>query len=160
MNYPNEEYQPLMSYPPPKKAFPVAFVVLGVAALLIMLAIFGGIKVFHAAQAGSSEAITVGNRFIDAMGKHNYQAAYSLFTPQVQEKMSMDDLKDMEALVEKHHGTFLSPGKPQWFIQNYNGQTSVRLTYPAQFTKSSSSVSMTLVQTDKGYQVYSANYAF
>jgi len=66
----------------------------------------------------------------------------------------------MEMLVEKHHGAFVNHGQPQWYVQNWNGQTSVRLTYPAQFTKSNSTVSLVLVKTDLGYQVYEAHYEF
>ena len=159
MNYPNAG-QPPVIYPPPKKAFPVVPVVLGVVGLLIVFAIVGGIKAFHAVSADTSQAITAGNSFIDNMGHHNYPAARSLFTSQVQANTPADNLKDIETLVEKHHGAFVNHGKPQWFIQNWNGQTSVRLAYPAQFTKSKSTVSLMLVQTDKGYQVYEAHYEF
>lgn len=160
MNYPDAGQQPLMMYPPPKKAFPVVPIILGVVGLLIVLAIVGGIKAFHAVKEGSAEAIVVGNSFIDNMGQHNYQAARALFTPQVQAKTPAGNLKDIEVLVEKHHGVFIAHGQPQWNIQNWNGQTSVRLAYPAQFTRSQSTVSMTLVQTASGYQVYDARYEF
>ena len=159
MNYPNAGQPPMMP-PSPQKPFPVALVVLGVFGLLIVLAVVGGIKVFHAVQDGSSEAIAVGNRFIDNMGQHHYPAADALFTSQIQAKTPAGSLKDIETLVEKHHGTYVDHGKPQWNIQSWNGQTKVYLAYPAQFTKSSNIVSLTLVQTDKGYQVYDVHYEF
>ncbi len=152
--------QPLPLSTPPRKAFPVATMILGVVTLLIVLAVLGGIKVFHAAQSGSAEATAAGNTFVDSIGRHNYPAARALMTPQVQAKTSAGDLKDLETLVEKHHGTYVAHGQPQWFIQNYNGQTSVRLTYPAQYTKSSTTISLVLLQTGKGYQVYDAHYDF
>lgn len=160
MNYPGAGPQPPQMYPPPKKSVPVVPIILSIAALLIALAVVGGIKAFHAVKDASSEAVMVGNSFVDNMGQHNYGAARSLLTAPVQAKTPAGDLKDMEALVEKHHGAFLNHGQPQWNVQSWNGQTSVRLTYPAQFSKSSSTVSLTLVNTEQGYQVYEAHYEF
>ncbi len=160
MDYPHAGPPPPLMHPPAKKAFPVAAVVLGVFGLLVVLAVVGGINAFHSAQEGSAEAIAVGDSFIDNMGQHNFAAARSLFTPQVQASTPAGNLKDIETLVEKHHGAFVNHGKPQWFVQNWNGQTSVRLTYPAQFTRTNSTVSMTLVETSQGYQVYDARYEF
>lgn len=153
--------QQLPEIPPAsKKAFPIGPIILGVVGLLIALAIIGGWKAFHAVKKGSAEAITVGNSFIDNLGQHNYSAAHSLFTPPVQANTPAGNLKDIEVLVEKHHGAFINHGQPQWNIQNWNGQTSVRLAYPVQFTKSSSLVSMTLLETDQGYRVYEVHYEF
>ena len=160
MNYPNPN-QPLSQLQPPsKKPFPIALVVLGIVSLLLALAIIGGIHAFKSVTQGSSEAIAAGNRFVDSMGQHNYQAAESMFTPQTQARTPAGSLKDVETLVEKHHGAYVSHGEPQWSIQNWNGQTSVRLTYMVKFAKGDNTVSMTLVQTDKSYQVYDAHYDF
>ena len=160
MNNAFPEQSPPSLYAAPKKPFPVALVVFGVAGLLIVLAVAGGIKILHAVTAGSSEAITTGDRFLDSMGQHNYSSAYAEVMPQIQAKTSLSDLKDMEALVEKHHGAYVAHGKPQWNIQNRNGQTYVRLVYPAQFAKSQSTASMTVVQTEHGYQVCGVSYQF
>jgi len=160
MNYPGEGQPPPMMYPTPKKSAPVVPIILGVLALLIVLAVVGGIRAFHAVKDNSAEAIAVGNSFVDNMGRHNYTAAHALFTPQVQAKTPAGDLKDIETLTEKHHGAFVSHGQPQWNVQSWNGQTSVRLAYPARFTKSGSTVSLILVKTDAGYQVYEAHYEF
>lgn len=151
---------PPVMYPPPKKRVPIGLIILGVVGLLGVLAVLGGIRAFQAVKGNSAEAITVGDSFIDNMGKHNYPAARSLFTPQVQATTPADTLKDMETLVEKHHGAFVNHGQPQWYVQNWNGQTSVRLTYPAQFAKSNSTVSMILVKNGNDYQVYEAHYMF
>lgn len=160
MNYPGAGQPPPTMPPPPRKGFPVAAVILGVAALLVVLAVVGGIRAFRAVKDNSAEAIAVGNSFIDNMGRHNYAAAHALFTPQVQAKTPADSLEDIETLTEKHHGTFVRHGQPGWNIQNWNGQTSVRLAYPAQFTKSHSTVSLVLVKTEAGYRVYEAHYEF
>lgn len=147
-------------YPPTKKPFPTVWVVLGVAGLLLALAIVGGIRAFKSVTAGSSEAIAVGNRFVDSMGRHDYQTAQSLFTAQVQVTTPPGNLKDIETLLEKHHGAYVSHGQPEWNVQNWNGQASVRLAYPAKFTKSDSTISLLLVQTNKGYRVYETHYDF
>lgn len=160
MNYPSAGQPPPTMPPPPRKGFPVAAVILGVAALLVVLAVVGGIRAFQAVKANSAEAIAVGNGFIDDMGRHNYAAAHALFTPQEQADFTADSLKDVETLTEKHHGAFIAHGQPQWNVQSWNGQTSVRLAYPAQFTKSHSTVSLVLVKTEAGYQVYEAHYEF
>ena len=160
MNYPNIGPQPPSSYPLTKKPFLTVWVVLGVVALLLVLVIVGGIHAFKSVTQGSSEAIAVGNRFVDSMGRHNYQAAQSLFTAQMQVTTPPGNLKDIETLLEKHHGAYVSHGQPEWNVQNWNGQTSVRLAYPAQFTKSGSTISLMLVQTDKGYQVSDTHYDF
>ena len=159
MNYPGGQPPPMM-YPPSKKSFPVAPIILGVVALLGVLAVIGGIRAFHAVKEDSAGAIAVGNSFIDNMGQHDYAGARSLFTPQVQGKTSADDLKDVETLTEKHHGAFIAHGQPQWNVQNWNGQTSIRLTYSAQFTKSDSTVSMVVVESDGDFRVYEAHYEF
>lgn len=159
MNYPGAEPPPMMS-PRPQKSAPIVPIVLGILALLIVLAVVGGIRAFHAVKDNSAEAIIVGNSFIDNMGQHNYAAARSMLTPQVQAKTPMGSLEDIETLTEKHHGAFVNHGQPQWKVQNWNGQTSVRLAYPVQFSKSSSTVSLVLVKTEGGYQVYEAHYEF
>ena len=158
MNYPDAGQQPPTMYSPPRKPFPVGAVVLSVMGLLFFLAFVVGIKVFHAAKENTSEAIAVGNSFIDNMGLHNYQAAYALYTPEAQAKSPLSVGADYEKLAEKYHVAFVNHGVPAWFINNYNGQTSVRLTYPVQFTKSTATVTVTLIKTDAGYQVYSSRY--
>ena len=160
MNYLGQGQPPPMPYPPPKKTPLVVFIILGVFALLAALAVGGGIRAFHAVKEDSAGAIAVGNSFIDNMGQHNFADARTLFTPQVQGKTSADDLKDVETLTEKHHGAFIAHGQPQWSVQNWNGQTSVRLTYPAQFTKSDSTISMVVVETGGDFRVYEAHYEF
>ena len=160
MNDPSSKSQPPLPYPPPRKPLPVALVVFGVVGLLIVLAVAGGIKAFHAVKAGASAAITIGNSFMDSIGHHNYSAARTLMTAGVQSRTPISTLQDVETLVEKHHGAYVAHGQPQWFIQNNNGQTSVRLTYPVQFTRSTSTVSMIVVQTSNGYQVYDTHYEF
>lgn len=160
MNYPGQGQPPPMPYPPPKKTPPIVPIILGVFALLAVLAVFGGIRAFHAVQEDSAGAIAVGDSFIDNMGQHNYAGARSLFTPPVQAKTTASDLKDVETLVEKHHGAFINHGQPQWGVQSWNGQTSVRLSYPARFTKTNSTVSMIVVETGGEYRVYEAHYEF
>lgn len=159
MNDYNATPPPLFSSPA-KKPFPTVWIVLGVVVLLLALVVIGGIHAFKSVSAGSSEATVVGDRFIDSMGRHNYQTAQSLFTAQVQSTTPPGNLKDIEALLEKHHGAYISHGQPEWNVQNWNGQTSVRLAYPARFTKSGSTISLLLVQTDKGYQVSDTHYDF
>lgn len=159
MNDYNATQSPSFSAPT-KKPFPTVWVVLGVVVLLLALAIVGGIRAFKFVSAGSSEAIAVGNRFVESMGRHDYQTAQSLFTVQVQATTPPGNLKDIETLLEKHHGAYVSHGQPEWNVQNWNGQTSVRLAYPARFTKSASTISLLLVQTDKGYRVSETHYDF
>lgn len=160
MNYPGPgQPTPLMSSPPKKQA-PILPIILSVVGLLIVLAVVGAVRAVHAVQQSSSEAIAVANSFIDNMGQHNYPAARSLFIPEVQARTPAGNLKDIETPVEKHHGAFVNHGQPQWNVQNWNGQTSVRLAYPAQFTSSNSTIALTLVQTNQGYQVYEAHYDF
>lgn len=160
MNYPGVGQQPPM-YAPPKKKIPVVPIVsgvLGCGCLLIVLVVAVGIKAFHTVQAGTSEATVVGNSFIDAMGHHKYAVAYSLFSLEAKSSVSADDLRDMETLVEKKHGAFVGRGQPQWYMQNWNGQTSVLLTYRAQFAKAPDTATLTLVPTKKGCRVFSAHY--
>lgn len=154
----NKYQPPPASNPPAKKLFPTVWIVLGVVGLLLALAIVGGIHAFKSVSTGSSEAIAVGNRFIDSMERHDYQTAHSLFTASVQAATPPGNLKDMETLLEKQHGTYVSHGQPEWNIQNWNGQTSVRLSYPVKFTQGTRAVPMVLVQTNRGYQVYEAHY--
>ena len=159
MNGYNAGQPPLFS-PPTKKPLLAALIILGVVGLLIALAIVGGLRAFKSVSKGSSEAIAVGNRFVDNMGQHRYQTAQSLFTAQAQATTPLSNLKDIETLLEKHHGAYVSRGQPEWNVQNWNGQTSVRLAYPVKFTKSISTISLLLVQTDKGYQVSETHYDF
>jgi len=160
MNNLNAESQ----FPPtstmPTKRFPVGLVILGVAILLIALAILGGIRAFKTVGQGSAEAITIGNQFIDSMGQHNYQTSQTLLTSQLQARTPAGNLKDIETLIEKHHGSYVNHGEPEWNVQSWNGQTSVRLAYPLKFTKSNTTVTMTLLKTDKGYQVNDTHYDF
>lgn len=165
MSVPNERNQSPQGYwntvqPAPKKPFPTALVVLSIVGLFIALAVVGSIKIFHAAQSGSAAAIAAGNKFIEDIGQHRFSAARALMTAEIQAKTPASTLQDVETLVEKHHGACVAHGQPQWFIQNYNGQTSVRLSYPVQFSKSTSPVSMIVVPTNNGYRVYGTHYDF
>lgn len=158
MNYPGAGQTPPTIYPPPKKPAPVVLIVLGILALLVVLAVAGGVRAFRAVQEDSEAAIVVGDSFVDNMGQHEYQNARALMTPPMQARTTAATLEDAEALTEKRHGAFLNHGKPQWNVQNFNGRTSVQLTYPAQFSKSDSAISLVLVDTGAGYQVYAAHY--
>ena len=160
MNYPNAGVPTPEMRPAPKKPFSTALVVLGAAALLIALLVIGGIRAFKSVRTGSAEAIAVGSRFLDSMGRHNYPAAHALFTAQIQASTPATSLQDVETLEEKHYGAYVDHGQPQWNIQNWNGQTSVRLAYPAKFARGTKTVTLVLVQTSKGYQVYDAHYDF
>lgn len=142
----------------PKKHFPVGFIILIAVGLLVVLAILGGIYAFKAVGQGSSQATVVGNKFIDSMGQHNFQAAQALFLPQLQARMPAGNLKDIQTLIEKHHGAYVNHSAPEWNVQSLNGQTSVRLIYFMKFTKSNSMITMTLLKTDKGYQVNDIHY--
>jgi len=62
MSHPEPGQTSPAMYPPPKKPFPVVPLILGIVALLITLAVFGGIKAFRAMKDNSSEAIAVANR--------------------------------------------------------------------------------------------------
>ncbi len=150
----------LVPSPPAKKGAPVAAIVLGILGVLILLAIVGGIKAFHAVKDGSAAATAVGDQFLDSMGQHHYPAARALFAASVQATTPAGNLKDIETLAEKHHGAYVSHGKPAWNVQNWNGQTRVYLTYPVQFARGSSPVTMILIQTPKGYEVSDAHYQF
>lgn len=146
--------------PPAKKGAPVAAIIFGILGVLIVLGIIGGFKAFHAVKDGSAAATAVGDQFLDSMGQHRYPAARALFTAPVQATMPTANLKDIETLTEKHHGAYVSHGKPAWNIQNWNGQTRVYLNYPVQFARGSSPVTMILIQTPKGYEVTDAHYQF
>ncbi len=160
MNYPGMGPQLPINLPPKKNipVVPIVSGVLGCGCLLVVLVVAVGIKAFHTVKAGTSEATVVGNSFLDAMGHHNYPAAYSLFSDEAKSNVSSSDLKDMEMLVEKKHGAFVGRGQPQWYMQNRNGQTSVFLTYREQFAKTPDTATLTLVPTKKGYRVFYAHY--
>lgn len=158
MNIPNAHQIPPVTYLPPKKTFSIVYIILIVFCLLMVLMIVGGIRAFHAVKDNSVQAISISNRFIDSMGKHQYQSADALFTPEVQAHTSVSSLKDMETLVEKHYGTYLNHGQPQWNVQTRNGQTNVQLAYPMQFTKGNSMVSLVLINLNGKYEVYDVHY--
>lgn len=151
---------PFVPSPPAKKGAPIAAIALGILGVLIALAVFGSIKAFHAVKDGSAAASIVGDQFLDIMGQHQYPAARALFTAPVQATTPAGNLKDIETLAEKHHGAYVSHGKPAWNVQNWNGQTRVYLTYPIQFTRGISPVTMTLIQSPKGYEVTDVHYQF
>lgn len=161
MDYLNERAQPPVSYHPPSRAFLVALILVGiVVGLLILLGIITTIKTSHDGQNSSQEAISVGNNFIADMGQHNYTAACALLVPQLRVPTQTNKLSDIEMLMEKNHGTFVSLGKPGWFVQDRGGQVTARLSYPVKFAQSSSTVFLVLVKTNTGYQVCNYYYNF
>ncbi len=160
MNIPNNGAQPPTAYQPSSKVVPIAFVAFGILTLLIILGVVTSIKVYRNTQSSSRAAISVGDSFIDSMGQHNYQAARSLLASQLQATTPTNNLKDIEMLAEKHHRAFVKLGQPGWFVQDRGGQVTARLSYPVQFAQSSSTVSLTLVQTKTGYRVYNYYYTF
>ena len=85
-------------YPPSKKSAPIVPIILGIAALLIVLAVGGGIHGVQAVKDNFVKAIAVGNSFIDNRGQHDWAAAHSLLTPPGQAKAPADSLaKSAEA---------------------------------------------------------------
>lgn len=161
MNYQNEKAQPPTLYHPPSKTLLAALILLGIVfGLLILLGVITTIRVSHDNQNSSQEAISVGNSFIGNMGRHNYKASHSLLVPHLQATTQTKKLSDIEMLVEKSRGTFVSLGKPGWFVQDRGGQTTARLSYPVKFTQSNTTVSLMLIKTDIGYQVYNYDYNF
>lgn len=157
---PPQSQPPFVPSPPVKKGAPIAAIALGIMGVMLALAVFGGIKAFHAVKDGSAAAAAVGDQFLDSMGQHRYPAARALFAAPVQATTPAGNLKDIETLAEKHHGAYVAHGQPSWYVQNWNGQTRVSLTYLVQFTGGTSPVTMTLVQTPKGYEVTDAHYQF
>ncbi len=158
MNYPPMNPYPPGMAAPPQKSNTVLFIVLAGAGLLVLLAIVGIALAFKSGMNTSSEAVIVGNKFIDAMGQHNFPASSALLSPQTQGRIPATELRDMETLLERQHGAFVSHGPPAWFVQNYNGQTSVRLTYQAQFTRGTSPIMLVMVKGDHGYEVNDCHY--
>ena len=71
MSYPGAGQMPPTIYPPPKKSAPIVAIILGIAALLIVLAVGGGIHGVQAVKDNFVEAIAVGNSFIDNRGQHD-----------------------------------------------------------------------------------------
>lgn len=159
MTYQDSGYPIPPNYAPPKRSNAPVFIILGIVVLLVVLAVLGGIVAFRAAQKSSAAAIVVGDRFLDDVRLHKFQAADDLFTSDVKASTPASNLKDLEFLVEKHHGAFIDHGVPGWFAKTYNGQNSMELYYPARFAKSSDTISMILVATPNGYRVYGCNYA-
>jgi hypothetical protein len=160
MNIPNGGAQPPTVYQPSSKVLPIALVVFGILTLLIILGVVTGINSYRKTQRSSQAAISVGNSFINNMGQHNYRAARSLLVSQLQATTPPNNLRDIEMLTEKYHGAFSNLGQPGWFVQDRGGQVTARLSYPVQFARSSSNVSLTLVQTKTGYRVYNYYYTF
>ena len=161
MNLPGEATPPPINYQPSGKTFPVALIIVslaGLLGLLTMLAVADGIKAFNNGGNDALKAISVGDSFIDNMGQHSYPAAHSLFTTQLQVTSPTNDLKDIEMLMEKHHGTLVTHGQPQWFRRESGGQVTVHLSYRAQFSRNVSQSTVTLIKTDKGYQVHDFRY--
>jgi hypothetical protein len=144
--------------PPTRNSNTLAILILGGVAILGGAAILGVILSFRSGMDTSSDAIVAGNRFIDNMGSHNYPAAASLLSPWTQARISTTELKDMETLLEKRYGPLTNHGHPSWFVQTYNGQTSVRLSYMVQFTKGNSPLGLVLMKGNKGYQVEDIHY--
>jgi hypothetical protein len=141
--------------PEPKKSR-VGLILLVVAAVLALL-IVGALSAFHAASGNAGEAIAVSDRFLYEMGEHDYQGASALFTPEAQAKASPLFLYRVESLMETSDGGYVSHGTPQWFVQNVNGQTSVRLTYPVQYAHGSGHAFLTLVNAGDGYRIRGCN---
>ncbi len=144
--------------PEPKKQSRVGLILLGVAAVLALL-IVGALSAFHAASGTAAQAIAVSDRFVDAMGAHDYQGANALIVPEGQAKASPLFLYRMESLMESSDGAYVSHGTPQWFVQNYNGQTSVRLTYPVQYAHGSGHALLTVVNAGDGYRINQCNFS-
>ena len=137
---------------------PIILGLAGFMTLLLILGIIVSIKGFYHGKNDSLNAIHVGDKFIDSMGHHNYSAARSLLTNQLQLLSPTSNLKDVEMLIEKNHGSFVTRGQPQWLRRESKGQVTVYLSYPIQFTQSGSQVTVTLFQTNKGYQIHDYRY--
>ena len=56
--------------------------------VILVLAVFGGIRAFHAVRDGSVAATAGGGQFLDRMSQHQYPFARALFTAPVQAKQA------------------------------------------------------------------------
>jgi hypothetical protein len=156
MQYPNM-YGGLQ-LPQPKRSNRAVFIILGVALLLFGLVVAGGIFGFRAVQQTASTARPIGDRFLDAVAAHRYKEASAMCSTSTGADFSPQNLSDVESLLEKRHGRMQSHGPAQWFVQNNNGQTTVRLTYNAQFANGAIPMVVTVLQTANGYRVVGWNY--
>ena len=143
---------------PPRKPSRVLPIVLGVAALLIALIALGVVSAVRSLSGTSSAATAVANSFVAAIGAHDFRGASALCAPQEQAHMSPSALKGLEALVEQTQGSYVSAGVPAWYVQNWNGQTSVRLTYRARYANGAETITVVMVNTADGYRVYRVSY--
>lgn len=145
-------------YPPPRNNTRIVAVILGIAAFVLVALIVGAVFAFRAGSKAAANAAIVADALITDLKTHDYRSAHSLIATVALPKSTLRDMSIYQQYVEKRNGRLISTGKPQWYISSYNGQTSIRLQYPAQFANGGGSILVVLVPEPNGYRVLAYNY--
>ena len=129
---------------------------LAVAALVV----FGGVRLFRSGQGAVQGAGVVAGNFVDAMQAHRYADARALLAPDAQARTQPADLRDLQELLEKRHGTPGGHGPlSNWNINSYNGVTTVRLVMAQKFARGDVPASLVIQDTRDGWRIQAYNFS-
>jgi hypothetical protein len=129
---------------------------IGIFTAIVVIAILvtaGVISLVRGGSRATSAAGKVGTAFLNDIKAKDLRSAGALLTKENQTPAMLDDMKDIIALNAKHKGDLVRFGADGWFISNVNGQTSVKLSYNAHYTKGDGTIGLTVVSTPDGYRV-------
>jgi hypothetical protein len=153
---PQQSNYPYM--PPAPRRSPTVAIVLSLVAIVVLGIIVAVVFGYRAGTKMTAAAGLVGTQFINDLGQHNWKAARELVAPAALPVTSVKDMKDIQTYVDNHYGKLTNLGTPAWFVNNYNGVTSVQLQYPATYVNGKGAILVVLTDTSGGYKVMSWRY--
>jgi hypothetical protein len=138
----------------------LALLILFLFLILLGGVIYGGFTLYKTAAKTTSSAEVFADKFLTLIQHHHFAAAHRMLVPQAQEITPASAMASIEQAEESIHGKTVAWGKPQWYIQNYNGTTYVRLTYPLVCMSGQSKVEVVMQPNGSEWQVRSFAYQF
>lgn len=154
-----QPYPPYQPPSPPPRSNPAAITtVLAVLGIMFVVMIIGIVFAFKSGSNMGKTASPVAVAFLTDLSAHNYTAAHALLAPGAQQSTTIKEMKNLQQYVDNQYGKLVSLGQPAWYVGNFNGQTTVQLTFNATFSSRRSRVQVVLVPSSGGYGVTSWHY--
>lgn len=141
-----------VSPPRNKAALPLA--VCGCMAVVLVIVVFAGFRAFRSGSTSVKQAGDGADHFLSGLERQDYQTAFNFFTAQTRKGRTIEDITDAMEVLAKRHGRPVSHRQlPGFYVNTFNGVTSVSLTYQETFEKGEMPVKIDLIAENGQWHV-------
>jgi len=150
--------QPRPVSPPRSKAL-LYLTACGCFVLVLIVAVVVGFNAFRSGSTGVRQAGGEAEQFLSSLEKPDDQAAFDRMAERTRRSRTVESMTDAMEILAKHHGHPVSHRQlPGFYINTFNGVTSVRLAYQETFEKGAMPVEIEVVSENGRWRVQSFNF--